>query len=528
MSRIIKKQDVKPKKEILAVNRVVYFFTVILLAVFPLYYHNYYFDILPAKYKFYYCAVIAMAICLIAALLIFNRKDVSVRGIRLTVPDVCMLLLIIIIAISTLQSDYKYESLWGNEARYNGLFLWFMYGLSYVMITGFLKVKNSLMDWFLAAGLLVCLFGITDYFGMDLLHFKVNVRASQKNIFTSTFGNINVYTAYVGMVSAVAVTLYATARTKGRTICYFVVMVISFLAMIMGRSDNGYLAMGVIFAVLPFYLFTTRTGIKRYFVSIASLLTAVWAIHIADQIWPDRVMGLDSLFGMMSRSKLLIYGVGVLWILIAVFYAADYYRRDKKKDLDQEKLGKMPRYLWGAFLGLCLAVVLGVLYDANIAGNGSRYEKFAEYLIFNDQWGTDRGFVWKLCISHFKDFSFMRKLFGFGPDTFGILTSTYDMNLMMDYNGVFFDSAHNEYLHYLITIGLLGTAAYVTLLGTSAWRIMRKAGDNPYAAAAVFAVLAYAAQAAVNIAQPIITPFMFTLLMIGLAACNQKEKDLIK
>jgi len=52
--------------------------------------------------------------------------------------------------------------MWGNEARFNGLFLWMVYGLSYIAITRFLIFKLSLLDFFLFAGILVCLVGITD------------------------------------------------------------------------------------------------------------------------------------------------------------------------------------------------------------------------------------------------------------------------------------------------------------------------------------------------------------------------------
>ena len=42
------------------------------------------------------------------------------------------------------------------------------------------------LDAFLAVGIFVCVFGITDYFQMDILGFKVNMMDEQKAIYTST------------------------------------------------------------------------------------------------------------------------------------------------------------------------------------------------------------------------------------------------------------------------------------------------------------------------------------------------------
>lgn len=523
MSRKVKNQ----KSNLNYANVVVYLGVFVLLTVFPLYYHNYYFDILDSKYMFYYCTILIMAAIVLVIYTIpilwknkenglLDRWDKALKSIKL--PDICMLLLILSATISTLQSDFKFEAFWGNEARFNGLFLWLIYGLAYLTITRLLKFRSQLLDYFLIVGVLVCLFGITDYFQMDLLGFKVRMRETQKSDFASTLGNINVYTAYVGMIVAVAMTLYTTSKSKVKTAFYYLVMMVSYVAIIMGKSDNGYLSIGIIFSVLPFYLFGTRAGIRRFFICIATLISSVWFVGLANKIWPDQVLFLDSVFGMMSRSNKLIYGVAGTWLLVAIVYVIS-------KQMPEEKVGRIPLILWSSFIGICLLIGTYVLYDANIAGNGNRYGSLADYLVFSDSWGTDRGFVWKLSMNHFKEFSLFRKLFGYGPDTFGILTHYKDFDTMVEYNNTIFESAHNEYIHYLITIGLTGLVSYIALLCSSGFRIISKCKNDPYAMAIIFAVLAYATQATVSIAQPIVTPIMFTLLAIGLSACRCNDNN---
>lgn len=124
-------------------------------------------------------------------------------------------------------------------------------------------------------------------------------------------------------------------------------------------------------------------------------------------------------------------------------------------------------------------------------------------------------------MENYNKFPVMHKLFGYGPDTFGILTFENNYREMTSLYGESFDSAHNEYLQYFVTLGALGAAAYLGLLVTSAARILKNALDKPEVMAAFFACVAYGAQAFVNISVPIVAPVMWLLLMMGLAGCRK-------
>ena len=166
------------------------------------------------------------------------------------------------------------------------------------------------------------------------------------------------------------------------------------------------------------------------------------------------------------------------------------------------------------------------LYDANVAGNGNRYGVLKRYVVIDDEWGTHRGYIWRLGIENYREFSLLHKIFGYGPDTFGIMTVKNNYREMVERYNEIFDSAHNEYLQYFITIGPLGLISYLVLLVSSVMRLIKKAGDNPYVVAVAFAVVCYGAQAFVNINLPIATPVMWTLLMAGLAGCRKSNGKL--
>lgn len=521
---------------------IVVFFMIVVLTVFPLYYDNYYFNILAAKYQFYYLSLLCMAgLCLIAALVFLFVDKMEYGGSNtkkffeklkpgnlknnLNAVDITLIIFLIFSTISTLHSDYTYESFWGNEGRYSGLFLMLIYGLSVFLIAKLGRIKKWHLDLFLFAGILVCLFGITDYFRMDLLGWKVMVKQGQKDSFTSTIGNINTYTAYVALVMATACGMFAVEKNMFRNIWYFVVVAISFFAIITGQSDNAYLALGALFALLPFALFATRKGIKRYLILAATFFTVIYVIDGINDKMAETVIGLTGIFKVLATYSKLAYIVIGLWIAVVILYIWDYYMskpiegNEKKED----RVGTWLRICWLVLVLAAAFLVAAVLYDANFGGNAEKYQSFSQYLIFDDRWGTTRGYCWRIGWESYIKQPMSRKLFGFGPDTFGILTWDYRQESLSRY-GVFFESAHNEYLQYLVTIGIFGLISYIAFLAASCIAMVKGLKRQPWAIAPLAAVVCYGAQAFVNINLPIATPLMWTLLAIGLAICRSKNQ----
>lgn len=512
-------------------------FTFVVLVVFPLYYHNYYYDILKAKYKFYWITVVAMAvICLIVALVFMFVDRMEYDGVntkrffshfrleslkKQPVAYKFLILFLILAAVSTLLSDYKFESFWGNEGRFSGLFLISLYVLGVFMIGKLAKIKKWYLDLFLLSGVLVCLFGITDYFRMDLLNWKAGVTSTQADSFTSTLGNINTYTAYVALVLGVACGLFTTEKNIFRNIWYFFVLLIGFFAIITGQSDNAYLALGAVFALFPLALFATRKGIIRYITVIASFMSVIKVIDEINKKMAEKVIGLSGIFDVLVRHKYLEVIVIALWLLVAVLYIGDRVLMKEQED----KVGKWLRITWLCLIAAGVAAVIAVLYDANFGPNPEKYSSLSQYLVFNDNWGTNRGYCWRIGWESYMQQPFIHKLFGFGPDTFGILTWPFRQDSLDTY-GVFFESAHNEYFQYLVTMGPFTMIAYVLFLISSCARMFKFAKVQPWLLAPLGATVCYGAQALVNINLPIATPVMWALLAVGLAMCkNVSEKS---
>lgn len=506
-----------------------------LMFVFPLIFNDGYFDIPEVKYECYYITILGTLACVLVLSVIhlFRTKEVHLKDIlsfskwkkSLRVTDWILLCFWLSVLISTLQSDYLYESVWGNEGRYTGLFLISVYVVSYFMISRIWKFKPWALQTFLVSGMIICLLGVCDYFQMDVLKVKAEALPSQKALFTSTIGNINSYTAYVALIMGFSTAMFWTEKNGIKKIWYYICMIISFFAIVMGCSDNAYLALGTLFGLVPLYLFQKNDGLKKYFIVLASFFSVIQCIVWINERFANTVLGLDSLFQVIASFRGLLVFVLFLWIIAAIFAVIERKANHK----DKETIARYSLRIWRIILVLGVAMVVFAFCDANFLGHAERYSALSNYLVFDDSWGTDRGYIWKASMRLYAKFPLIRKLFGYGPETFGILTVTKIQNEMVSATGLIFDNAHNEYLQDLVTLGAVGLITYLLFL-FSAFRFMyRNREKSPYLLALLLAALCYNVQAIVNLNQPIVAPMMWLMMSIGMSTTiERKERDITK
>ncbi|MEG1848913.1 MAG: O-antigen ligase family protein, partial [Lachnospiraceae bacterium] len=267
--------------------------------------------------------------------------------------------------------------------------------------------------------------------------------------------------------------------------------------------------------LLPFALFGTRQGIKRYTILVALLLSTIKCISIINIKMPDQVVGMGGIFSALSRFSGLTYIVIALWTIVIILYIGDNVFFKGKADW----VGRWLRIGWLILLITGVMALVWILYDANLGGHAEKYGAFSQYLVFNDNWGTRRGYCWRIAWESYMQQPLIHKLFGFGPDTFGILTWGFREEALNLY-GEFYESTHNEYLQYLVTMGPFALISYVGFLASSCVMMIKGLKKQPWVLAPLLAVICYGVQAIVNINLPIATPIMWTLLAVGMAMCR--------
>ena len=211
----------------------------------------------------------------------------------------------------------------------------------------------------------------------------------------------------------------------------------------------------------------------------------------------------------------------VLWGGV-IAWATFIWKRTKTSDVKQkETLSKFFVYLWYLVIVIVVGLVAYVFYDANIAGNTEKYAAISKYVVFNEDWGMNRGWAWIRSMELYNHIlTIPQKLFGYGADTLQLLMMQY----FPPKGNVVFDSVHNEYLHFLVTTGFVGMVSYIVWIVASVAGMIKQMKNRPEILAVMFVVIAYAVQAVVNINLPVVFPLIVQLLAMGLAKEPEKEK----
>lgn len=495
---------------------------------FPLVYRDYYADILQFKYQCYYVAVILMGILIIIStaimcmLGIIQLRDLlphnRTANKAFFLQDGALLCFLCIAMISTLQSDYLFESFWGNEGRYSGLFLLMIYSVNYFIITRLWIWNRWWIDLFLIGGILMCLIGIANYFSFDVLNFVEGMDGASRVYFVSTIGNINTYTAYISLLIGVSTALFVFENNRRREGAYFICMTVSFFAIILADSDSGYLAIGSLFCFLPYCILHDKRQTVKYLIAMTLLLTIFPCIGYLNIFFSDTVRGLNSLFNVIVSSNILFIIILTLWISTIGLLLS--YKKKRNWSIDfSHKL----KWLWTLILVCGLIIVTMIFVDINLLGNYERYKLLGNYFQFDDSWGTNRGYIWRKSIELYRDFSLPHKIFGYGPDTVGILATLEIKEEVLKNLHQIFDNVHNEYLQYFITIGPVGLASYLIFLISTIYLMLAKKNAPIIIKACAFGTLCYSCQAFVNLSVPIVAPMFWLLLSIGMAIARNSD-----
>lgn len=541
----------------------------VISVMFPLVVNKAYFDILQTKFRFFSIASGIMIVLILLNFLLSKSFGKMLEAIdekgflawckqEFDIVDRCMLVFWGMAGISTLLAyPYIKFAFWGNMGRYTGFLLHSIYVMAYFCVSRNIRFRKYLFLAFTFVGTLVCLFGITDYFRMNLLGFEDRMNPDQIGMFASTIGNINTFTTYVGFVVAFSGAMFVMSRVREENLSsyakytdknnevgeskwvlvfYYISMIIGFFALTLGKSDNAYLTLLAFFGFLPFIAFRTKYGIRRYVLTLATYLSVIKVIDIINKTYTKEVSGIDGFFNIIINFLFLEVVILALWVIVGFLYFPVFRKNlvvQAQQGTDRTGSDEAPKGFlmgWTMFFGVVFFTVIVLLVYANTRS----YEELEPlgdlryYLHFQDTWGTFRGYIWRVSVEEYGKMDFLKKLFGSGPDTFGIYMISRRGNDMIKTAGVKYDSAHNEYLHYLVTIGPIALLAYLGVLIQTVKKGLGKFNDlnlSPYMAASAFLVICYAIQATVNINLPISTPVMWMFLMIIAGVTREDRKN---
>lgn len=550
--------------------------TFLMLTVFPLYVIDGYHDIGAYKFSFF-SGVSALFLVPGAVLAILWHAGMLVgstgkggsdkegrppaagrsgfpclRG--LSALDICVALYTAACLISYLQSDYR-EDAWAGVDGWNmGLHTQLSMAAAYYLISRFFPwnkkelperwrgadggrkaqdrsnlpkpgpgaEKSSFGVTTVIAGALIgsgltFLLGIFHRFGIDPLGMYVGIDSSYQIRFLSTIGQATWYSGYVCTVFPIGLCLFYISREKKVRIWSGLYCVLAFMTLVTQNSDSAFAALGLLYLGIFAASCRRRQGMGRFLECVILCAASFKAVGLLQWGFAGRAMELGRLSTAFSKGS-------ISWILLlaasAAYLALLKGEAAPGREDNWERTGR--RLQKAAFAaaagGLTLTVTAITLNTTGLLKRWFGISSQNQYLLFDDRWGSDRGFIWKTALEIFNQMPFAKKIFGAGPDCFMAYSygiPAYAQKLNDYWKPDILTNAHNEFLNLLICVGAAGLAAWIGLLAAAALRFYRKGEERPFALMGLFAVCAYSAHNFFCYQQVCATPFLFAIL--GLA-----------
>lgn len=458
--------------------------------VHPLVLHDGYFDITETKQV---CFVSLTALFLLVFLAAALCRKKPGRPEALTGGDVCMLAFSGLLLASSLLSGSFGQTLLAANNRYQGVLTFFLYGSVYFALSR----RSGFSRWTLLAMLssffLVTALASLNHWGLDPLGVMGELIPFDQGRYVSTIGNINFFGAYICLFVPVCMVLLCCAEKKSSRWLLSALSVLGVFGAMASKSEGAVLGLGAALILLPLILRRQPDALRRLPLLLPLLAAAMQLFRLL-----SLAAGGD---GFSTLTALLLHPAAALamGLLGAGLYA--HTRRASDKELLRLRWWYML-----LLLGLLAALVL-VLLLMNTVFAQAELGPISDFLVVDSDWGTDRGKVWRACFGRWLYLPWWQQIIGGGP---GCLARMDALDPV--FQDAILDAAHSEFLHYLLTNGVLGLGAYLGLLFFLFRDALRE--GSAVTLALLSGAVGYLAQSAVNIAQPMTTPLFFVILAI--------------
>ena len=232
----------------------------------------------------------------------------------------------------------------------------------------------------------------------------------------------------------------------------------------------------------------------------------------------EKSKGFEAIGEKLVHSNVVIFVALGLILVIAVMHMF----KDSEK-LTQKWPKNILRGTIITFGVLAVIAFFSLMYHYSVVDTKTDIGALSQILRFDDRWGTHRGFMWINGVKDFLSEGLLYQLFGSGCDTFFYVFEPHFAELSSRFHNSSTNTIHCEYLNYLITQGWLGLLSYLGIILTCVFRALKNSKSNELSLIFVFPVIAYCAQAVVNIYQPITTPFL--IIFIALCECLSRKSN---
>ena len=512
---------IEPKQKYTVANSLVNYYLAIMFSFFPLFLTDQYSHARMDKYWFYLIAtaVLVISVCLC---MFISQNEAKRLGenkplfLPLSATDIFMLCFLGLAAISTLLSDHKEEAFLGTGGRNNGLLLLMMYTLMYFILTRNYVKKSYVFIIYLVTSSIIALLTVLNFFYIDPLGMLDGYDEATIADFGSTLGNKNIIAAFMCMFLPAAVMLFVISQEKIIRIVAGISIVFAYTGLLCADSTSDILGLLVIIPVMAVFCARSFASLRRYMLALTILFLS------GKLLWLFALIIGDNNKGFEFMQEFLIYHPA-MFVPVVLCALAFILMTEIEQKGEPRYPAKAVQITLIAVFSFIFTVFLGLFFYLSFVDLETDIGEFEKLLRFDDYWGTHRGFMWRVSFEEFAKFNPLRILFGSGPDTLYFVLEPHFAELSERFGDGSTDCAHNEFINYLLTQGVLGLAAYLGVMGSAIMRGIKTARREPLVLVFLCPVICYLAQSTVNLYNPIVTPTMFIFLSLAEATCRNEE-----
>ena len=328
--------------------------------------------------------------------------------------------------------------------------------------------------------------GLVQHFGwniFDICYHSLFKTGGAKS-FVSTVGQFNIYSIAATILLSFCggcVLLEKRLNIFTRFVCLVAFTMGLTLNLWIDVSAGKFAFVVAMFVVYPYMI--AKPATRKGAVSLAiGVVAALWFNKCATSFYPQELtFKYDINFSLGGKYIFLIL------VLIAVRVALQFFN----EMIDH-------KFITPAIYGM--AIIFGVMifyyFKNNYVSTNEQVNLLNELSALSKgelvaTSGTYRLANWYASMEIVKEFP----LFGSGPGTFYRAFTDYSLSIYHIYRpGYWVDLAHNDYVQYVATTGIVGLFTYMSFIAVILYRAVRRAAKNPAIVALCFAVVMFMVQ----------------------------------
>lgn len=471
-----KKKTITNNKDMFV--KVAMFFALWTMIVIPLWLENQYFNQTAAKgHAFLLGAAITVLLILCVAVAQNSIKPVIPHK---NVTESSIVVFAVLAVISSLLSELKIESFLGYKGWWVGGLQMLLFAILVIFLSRELEWTRLLEGAIMITGIIVYFIELLHGAGVDFLFLHRHMMPDQYWSYLSTIGNINWFMGFIALTLPIILIRFLRNTDKSWNLFYGIYLFMACIGIIFCRSDGLYIGLGICaFFAIPMIL--SRAQYLRKFM----LMIAFYGVAMMMTLFVPAFIHMAECDGICS-----VFAHPIVAIVMTIVAVVGYIIIDKKVSEFNPRTSRIVTIVVELLMG---AVVLSCLVIS--------------ICTFDENWGTLRGQIWIYAVNVFREMPFLNKLIGYGPET-----AFYYNQALNEIRGGIVLVNHSDFMQFLVTNGILGLAAWVTMWASLFFEYIRTKDHNDLAMGFFVALAAYFGQSLVNTAECLSWPLLIVVM----------------